>query len=45
MLAGVVIIVDSDIGYATLALLVGIGFIANGIGMTALGPGLKQAAD
>lgn len=45
MIAGVVIIVDSDIGYATLALLVGIGFIANGIGMTALGWGLKQAGD
>ena len=42
--AGIAIIVDPDIGYATLALLVGIGFIANGIGMTALGWGLKDAA-
>lgn len=44
-IAGVVIIVDSEIGYATLALLVGIGFIANGIGMTALGWGLKSTTD
>jgi uncharacterized membrane protein HdeD (DUF308 family) len=44
-IAGIAIIVNPDIGYATLALLVGIGFIANGIGMTALGWGLKEAGE
>ncbi len=41
--AGIAIIVNPDIGYATLALLIGIGFIANGIGMAALGWGLRSA--
>jgi uncharacterized membrane protein HdeD (DUF308 family) len=43
MIAGVIIIVDPNIGFATLALLVGIGFIANGIGLSALGWGLRDA--
>ena len=37
MVAGIAIIASPDIGYATLAILVGAGFILNGIGMTALG--------
>jgi uncharacterized membrane protein HdeD (DUF308 family) len=37
LVAGTVIVANPDIGYATLAILVGIGFILNGIGMTALG--------
>ena len=37
LVAGIVIVSSPDIGFATLALLVGIGFIANGIGMFALG--------
>lgn len=37
VVAGIAIVVSPDIGYATLAILVGIGFILNGIGMTALG--------
>ena len=45
MLAGIVVIVDTNIGYATLALLIGIGFIANGIGMTALGWDLKEVEE
>jgi uncharacterized membrane protein HdeD (DUF308 family) len=37
LLAGIVIVSDPNIGFATLALLVGLGFIFNGIGMFALG--------
>src|SRR5262249_21382726 len=37
MVAGIVIIANPDIGYATLAVLVGIGFILNGLAMGALG--------
>jgi uncharacterized membrane protein HdeD (DUF308 family) len=37
LLAGIVIVSDPNIGFATLALLVGIGFILNGMGMFALG--------
>ena len=37
VIAGVVIVANPDIGFATLALLVGIAFIVNGIGMLALG--------
>lgn len=37
LIAGIVIIANPNIGFATLALLVGIGFIINGLGMTALG--------
>src|SRR3954454_7618104 len=40
MAAGVVIIVDPEIGLATLALLVGLGFIFNGIAMCILGWGM-----
>lgn len=39
--AGIVIVASPDIGYTTLAILVGIGFILNGIGMAALGWGMK----
>jgi uncharacterized membrane protein HdeD (DUF308 family) len=41
LIAGVVIISDPNIGFATLALLVGISFIVNGIGLVALGSGLR----
>jgi uncharacterized membrane protein HdeD (DUF308 family) len=41
LIAGIVIVANPDIGFATLAILVGIGFIANGIGMTALGWGMR----
>ena len=37
LLAGIVIVSDPNIGFATLALLVGIAFIFNGMGMFALG--------
>lgn len=37
LIAGVAIIVDPSIGFTTLAVLVGIAFILNGLGMTALG--------
>jgi uncharacterized membrane protein HdeD (DUF308 family) len=37
LIAGIVIVANPSIGFATLAILVGIGFILNGIGMTALG--------
>ena len=37
VIAGVVIVANPDIGFGTLALLVGLGFIFNGIGMLALG--------
>ena len=37
LLAGIVIVSDPNIGFATLALLVGIGFILNGMGMLAVG--------
>ena len=46
LLAGIVIVSNPNIGYATLALLVGISFIINGIGMSALGwnlHGLRRA--
>ncbi len=47
LIAGIVIVSNPNIGYATLALLVGISFIINGIGMSALGwnlHGLRRAA-
>jgi len=47
LLAGVVIVSNPNIGYATLAVLVGISFIFNGIGMSALGwslHGLRREA-
>lgn len=37
LIAGIVIVANPNIGYATLAVLVGISFIVNGIGMSALG--------
>jgi uncharacterized membrane protein HdeD (DUF308 family) len=37
LIAGIVIVVDPNIGFATLALFVGIAFVLNGIGMLALG--------
>jgi uncharacterized membrane protein HdeD (DUF308 family) len=41
LIAGIVIVATPSIGFATLAILVGIGFILNGIGMTALGWGMR----
>jgi uncharacterized membrane protein HdeD (DUF308 family) len=41
LIAGIVIISDPNIGFATLALLVGIAFIFNGMGLVALGSGLR----
>jgi len=40
LIAGIVIVASPDIGYTTLAILVGIGFILNGIGIVALGWGM-----
>jgi uncharacterized membrane protein HdeD (DUF308 family) len=40
LIAGIVIVASPDIGFATLALLVGFGFILNGIAMAVLGWGL-----
>ena len=37
LIAGIVIVSDPNIGFATLAVLVGIAFILNGVGMLALG--------
>ena len=37
LVAGIVIVADPSIGFATLAILVGIGFIVNGIGLAVLG--------
>jgi uncharacterized membrane protein HdeD (DUF308 family) len=42
LIAGIVIVANPDIGFATLAILVGIGFIVNGIGMAALGWGMRR---
>ena len=42
LIAGIVIVANPNIGYATLAILVGIGFILNGIGLTALGWGMRE---
>jgi uncharacterized membrane protein HdeD (DUF308 family) len=42
LIAGIVIVANPDIGYATLAVLVGLGFILNGIGMTVLGWNLRE---
>jgi uncharacterized membrane protein HdeD (DUF308 family) len=43
LIAGIVIVANPDIGFGTLAILVGIGFIVNGIGLGALGWGLRAA--
>jgi hypothetical protein len=37
-----VIVANPNIGYATLAILVGFGFILNGFGLTALGWGMRE---
>ncbi|HKZ15063.1 MAG TPA: HdeD family acid-resistance protein [Solirubrobacterales bacterium] len=42
MVAGIVIVANPDIGYATLAVLVGIGFILNGIATAILGWGMHE---
>ncbi len=39
--SGVVIVANPNIGFTTLAILVGIGFILNGLGMVALGWGMR----
>ncbi len=43
LVAGIAIVANPDIGYATLALLVGLGFLLNGIAMAVLGWGLREA--
>jgi uncharacterized membrane protein HdeD (DUF308 family) len=43
LIAGIVIVANPNIGFATLALLVGLGFILNGIVMAVLGWGLHEA--
>ena len=45
ILAGIVIVAAPDIGYATLTLLVGFSFIANGIAMIAAGVLLRMLRD
>lgn len=45
ILAGIVIVASPDIGYATLTLLVGFSFIANGIAMIAAGVLLRTLKD
>jgi uncharacterized membrane protein HdeD (DUF308 family) len=42
LVAGIVIIADPSIGYTTLAILVGISFILNGLATAALGWGLHE---
>jgi uncharacterized membrane protein HdeD (DUF308 family) len=42
MVAGIVIVANPNIGYATLAVLVGIGFILNGLATAALGWGMHE---
>jgi uncharacterized membrane protein HdeD (DUF308 family) len=42
LIAGIVIVSNPDIGFATLALLVGIGFILNGFAITALGWDMRE---
>ena len=42
LVAGIAIIANPNIGFATLAILVGIGFILNGVGMAALGWGMHE---
>jgi uncharacterized membrane protein HdeD (DUF308 family) len=45
LIAGIVIVANPDIGFATLAILVGIGFIVNGLGMLVLGWGMRRLRD
>jgi uncharacterized membrane protein HdeD (DUF308 family) len=40
LIAGIVIVANPNIGFATLAILAGIGFIVNGVGLVVLGWGL-----
>jgi uncharacterized membrane protein HdeD (DUF308 family) len=42
VIAGVVIVANPDIGFGTLAILVGLGFIFNGIVMAVLGVGMHR---
>jgi uncharacterized membrane protein HdeD (DUF308 family) len=42
LIAGIAIVSSPDIGFATLALLVGIGFMLNGVAMTALGWNMRE---
>jgi uncharacterized membrane protein HdeD (DUF308 family) len=42
LVAGIAIVVVPDIGFATLAVLVGIGFILNGLGLASLGWGIRR---
>jgi len=43
LIAGIAIVANPNIGFATLAILVGIGFIINGLGLAALGWALHEA--
>lgn len=45
LIAGIVIIANPSIGYTTLAILVGISFILNGLATAALGWGLHEVRD
>jgi uncharacterized membrane protein HdeD (DUF308 family) len=45
ILAGIVIVSTPEIGFATLAILVGIGFILNGLAMSALGWGMHEVRE
>ena len=45
MVAGIVIVSSPGIGYATLAVLVGIAFIFNGIAMALLGWGMHEVRE
>jgi uncharacterized membrane protein HdeD (DUF308 family) len=42
LIAGVVIVAVPDIGFATLAILVGVGFILNGLGLAVLGLSMRR---
>jgi uncharacterized membrane protein HdeD (DUF308 family) len=42
LVAGIVIVANPNIGYTTLAILVGIGFMLNGIGLISLGWGIRE---
>ena len=45
LIAGIVIVANPSIGYTTLTVLVGIGFILNGLAMAALGWGLHEVQE
>ena len=42
LIAGIVIVANLNIGYGTLAILVGIGFVLNGVGLIGLGWGVRE---